>query len=111
MQDIHQKLLELFDPELEEELCGLIDSNGLIHHAPNVHPEPTKGFRMHAVTLLDLMTRLEIVATWHTHPEGDATLSQEDYAGFTQWSDLTHYIVANDEVRSYVVEDGLVLPA
>lgn len=112
MNDIHAQLAELFDPEVEEELCGLIDADGGIVQVPNIHPEPTRGFRLDPMTMLDLMSTNEIVGTWHTHPQGDAALSQEDYAGFLQWPALTHYVIGiGGEVRAYQVEDNLVLNA
>lgn len=112
MNDIHAQLAELFDPEVEEELCGLITAEGAVIAVTNIHPEPTKGFRLDPVTMLDLMNTYEIAGTWHTHPYGDATFSQEDYAGFLNWPDLTHYVVGlGGEVRAYIVEDNLVLNA
>jgi proteasome lid subunit RPN8/RPN11 len=110
MNDIHTQLVELFDPELKEELCGLITAEGRLFLVPNVHAEPTKGFQLDPVAFLNLLTTYEIVGTWHTHPQGDAALSQEDYAGFLQWPMLTHYIVGLDgDVRAYEVEADLVL--
>lgn len=109
MTDITHKLLEI--PQASVELCGLITAGGEILHVPNVHSEPDKGFRMEPQTLLNFMSNHDVVGTWHTHPEGDAALSQEDYAGFIQWPNLIHYIVGNGEVRAYIVENDLVLNA
>lgn len=111
MSDIISKLNELFDPSNEEEACGLIGATGEVYPVDNVHAEPTKGFRLKPDDMLQLMQEHEITGTWHTHPEGDSTLSQEDYAGFLQWPDLEHYIVSKDGVAKYIVDDGLVLIA
>lgn len=97
-----------------EERCGLILKSGDVIECPNTHPDPKVGFRLPAADLV--RHEGELAGSWHTHPENDANLSHEDYAGFLQWPDLEHYIVGRDvlgdiEVRSYVVHDGAVLRA
>ncbi len=102
-------LHELYDPAELREVCGLIDIYGHVHLVDNVHTEPEKGYRMDPVSALRLLNDQEIVATVHTHPNGTSNLSQEDYAGFSLWPDLAHYIVGNDGITHYWFEDGLLL--
>jgi proteasome lid subunit RPN8/RPN11 len=49
-----------------------------------------------------------LAGTWHTHPGKEAALSQDDYLGFANWPELTHYIVGTDGVRAYRVVDGII---
>jgi proteasome lid subunit RPN8/RPN11 len=102
-------LLKLYDPSESREICGLIDVYGHIHLVENVHAEPEKGYRMDAVAALRLLNDQDITATVHTHPKGDSNLSQEDYAGFSLWPELTHYVVGHDGVTKYWFENGLLL--
>lgn len=89
------------------ERCGLILKTGEIVELPNRHPQPWDFF---AIAQEDLdRYRLNIDATWHTHPKGTANLSVEDYLLFRDklpaWF---HYIISRDEVRCYYVRDNLV---
>lgn len=88
------------------ERCGLVLSDGKAVECNNSHPEPSNGFVIPARALLKHEGRIK--GTWHTHPHGDSLLSQEDYAGFSQWPDLTHFIIGLDGVRAYRVEDGII---
>lgn len=90
-----------------EERCGLILEGGKIITAPNIHPEPTNGFMIDPSALL--LNEQKMIGTWHTHPNGQSVLSAADHQGFRQWPNLTHYVIGEDGVRAYEVEDGLVL--
>lgn len=87
MQDIATFLTAEGTPER----CGIIKKDGAVLELPNVHEEPTKGFRMGVNDILEHFGDAE--ATWHTHPGMDPNLSEDDFAGFSNWPDLTHYIV------------------
>ena len=89
------------------ERCGLVLKNGRLIETENTHEDPIKGFRIDARELLKHEDNL--AGTWHTHPGMSANLSNEDRKGFLQWPHLTHYIIGTDGVRSYVVEDGMVM--
>lgn len=103
-------LISTLRPNDEHERCGLV-INGKIIEVANTHPEPDKGFRMDPKILVKKIEKAE--ATWHTHPKSDPVLSEEDYAGFTQWPKLVHHIIGvrdgKVEVESYKVDNGLVM--
>lgn len=108
MNDITTQLVEVFNLGGPEERCGIITAEGEVVHITNTHEDPTVGFYMDPEEFLSHVE--DAVATWHTHPNGDATFSEEDYAGFLQWPSLAHYIVGQGgEIRGYRVEDQLVL--
>lgn len=49
-------------------------------------------------------------ATWHTHPGQSGNLSIDDYWAFKNWPQFVHYIVGNDGVWMFRVDDtGKVL--
>ena len=80
-------------------------ANGKIIEAKNLAPEPENAFEIPP----EVMIMEGVVGTWHTHVKGDSNLSAEDYVGFLQWPNLTHWIVSREGVRGYVIEDGVVL--
>lgn len=63
-----------------------------------------------AVASEDILAYIDqAAATWHTHTNGTANLSMEDYESFVSNPNLKHFIVAVDEVRGYEVVNGQVL--
>ena len=106
MRAIARKLRRKLKPSDTEERCGLILVDGTAVQVDNVHPQPQRGFMMRPEVLVKHGD--ELAGTWHTHPGQSATLSQEDYSGFCHWPQLIHYIVGNDGVRAYRVEDGII---
>jgi proteasome lid subunit RPN8/RPN11 len=93
MLDIQQQLLDLYNHEVSEERCGLVTDEGELIELDNGHDQPELGYVMNARQVLTAMDDYIITGTWHTHPDDDPNLSQEDYAGFSLWPDLIHYIV------------------
>ena len=105
-----QDLISLLLPDDLDERCGLIVNDKIVE-ITNIHLEPTKGFRMDPE---ELMARVDdATATWHTHPASDPGLSEQDYAGFTQWPNLVHHIIGvrdgEPTIESYRVTNGLVI--
>lgn len=103
-------LISLLGSDDTKEKCGLI-VKGKILELTNIHEKPETGFRMDPQQLVEHVG--EATATWHTHPKSTPVLSEEDYAGFTQWPELVHHIVGvrngNVEVETYQVKNKLVV--
>lgn len=89
------------------ERCGLILDDGTIIEVPNICNEPEHGFEISPTSIFPIEDR--IVGTWHTHPDGTTNLSDDDYYGFLNWPDWKHYIISNDEIACYIVQDGAVM--
>lgn len=107
MPDILSKLQSKLQAGDELERCGLVLKSGRIIELENRHPRPANGF---AISVSEMDRRYDKLAgTWHTHPHGNACLSQEDYLGFSGWPGLTHYIVGRDEIRAYRADDDGVV--
>ncbi|MBD9544247.1 hypothetical protein IB276_32910 [Ensifer sp. ENS04] len=101
------RLLELY--EGPQERCGFILKTGEIVEVVNICPTPTNGFDMRGE---DLIRYTPIAsASWHTHPGEDSNLSAGDFQSFLNWPELDHYIVGNDGVTRFRVEDGDVYVA
>lgn len=102
---------DLYKHDVKEERCGVVLKDGTIVEGANLHDEPEKGFRLDPMTLLE--NEDELAGTWHTHPDSDPNLSQEDYAGFLNWPNLSHFIIGlragEVVVKEYIVENGLVV--
>jgi proteasome lid subunit RPN8/RPN11 len=106
VRDIVRKLKRKLLHTDTRERCGLVLSDGMVFQLDNIHPDPERGFMISGVELFKYQTML--AGTWHTHPGQSSVFSQEDHDGFMQWPDLTHFIVGNDGVRAYRVEDGII---
>lgn len=92
-----------------KEKVGFILHDGTIVEVMNIHPSPELHFEVSADDLLRFEDSAQ--ATWHTHPNGDANLSNDDYLAFLAWPQFTHYIVGSDGVRAYkaLPEQGIVV--
>lgn len=100
-------LLELY--EGPHERCGFILKTGEIVEVVNICQEPELGFDMRGEDIIKYAPIAS--ATWHTHPDDDSNLSAGDFHTFLNWPELEHYIVGNDGVTKFIVEDGDVLLA
>lgn len=88
------------------EQCGVVLKDGSVVVLPNTHPDPLHNFQMTAESLA--VYGEDIVAFWHTHPDGNANLSDTDYQNFLQFPDQLHYIVTQTRICEYNVLDNLV---
>jgi proteasome lid subunit RPN8/RPN11 len=108
--DIKSKLKAHLKPDDKHERCGFVTKRGRVVEVSNVAANPENAFKIDPSETIKWLDR-GIVATWHTHPHGSANLSGEDYSCFLTWDDLQHYVVGQDHVALYTVEDGLVVQA
>lgn len=106
MRAIVRKLKSKLKAGDTTERCGLILRGDKVVEIENIHPEPENGFMVPAKDMVKHESKL--IGTWHTHINQSAALSQMDYIGFSQWPELTHFIIGNDGIRAYEVEDGFV---
>ena len=106
MNALASRLKRKLRPTDTEERCGLVLRDGRCFQVENTHGEPARGFRLDASEMVK--HEGELAGTWHTHPNQTAALSEEDFMGFRQWPDLTHYIIGTDGVRGYRVVDGFL---
>jgi proteasome lid subunit RPN8/RPN11 len=91
------------------ERVGFILTDGSVVEVENVAPKKLAKHQF-AVSAEDLVRYEDTaVATWHTHPGTTGNLTYEDMLSFKSWPDLTHYIVGNDGVWTFRVEDGEVV--
>ena len=94
--------------EGEEERCGVV-VNGEIIELVNIHPEPKEGFEIDPSDILRYITDME--AVWHTHPGASSVLSGVDKSYMEMWPDVKHFVVGEDGITEYKVENGVVLNA
>lgn len=113
MPDIISKLLKQLTPEGTAERCGILTQAGKLIELDNIYENPVEGFRFSPQDSLEHLAGDAAASTWHTHPGEDPNLSEQDYAGFLQWPDLTHWIVGTRDGEplaiEYVVDNGLVV--
>lgn len=106
MRAIASKLKRKLKKGDKLERCGVVLVDGCVLETPNVHAKPEVGFMLRPEDMIKHGDQL--AGSWHTHPGHTAALSHEDYKGFSQWPQLTHYIIGIDGVRAYAVVDGFV---
>lgn len=102
-----EKLLSKYDEEIEH--IGFVLKNGKIVEVENICDKPEEGFEVKGEDIA--LYALTAKATWHTHPKADFNLSANDFNMFLNWPELDHYIIGNNGIRKYAVEDGEVLIA
>jgi hypothetical protein len=100
-------LIQLYEGDFER--VGFILKTGEIVEVANICENPSEGFDVSGADLLKFAPIAQ--ATWHTHPGADSNLSTSDWHSFLNWPELDHYIIGNDGVTKFVVEDGEVLIA
>lgn len=100
------KELRAFIDGLPRERVGLVLDDGEVVELPNISSEPEDSFFVSATDMLPYLDRVR--ATWHTHPMGGLEPSSMDMVFFRSWPDLTHWIVAQEGERSFVVRNGQV---
>lgn len=101
---LRDKFSAVFDANGPER-CGVILSSGKIAEMPNIHPDQTNGFAFDA----SILNRMDVVATWHTHPRTGPNLSVEDYRMFQQHPRLGHFIVSASDVWLFIVNDDILV--
>lgn len=64
-----------------------------------------EGFYIPDYDALEMMCEEGVIATFHTHPNMSANLSKEDFSSFQNWGHLLHFIVGNNGVMCYKVNN------
>ena len=91
-----------------EETCGFILKDGTVIEVANIHPDPTRYFRMSESEIEKHLPEIDIF--WHSHPNGNLNLSLSDYFSFTQYPDHKHRIYGfDDKYAEYYVRRGFVM--
>lgn len=101
-----KELSKKYNDEGPERL-GFILRSGEVVELPNSHDDPEQGARFLSDDLFEYLYsgNFDVVATWHTHPSATCNLSGEDYIAFNNNPQVEHYIVGNDGVAKYFVDE------
>lgn len=106
-----EELQNKYSDEGIERIGFILEDNSVVELV-NAHDDPEAGAQFLSEELFaylyDPDRDQEVVATWHTHPNQSSNLSGEDYTAFLNYPELDHYIIGNNGVSSYYVEDGVV---
>lgn len=86
------------------ERAGFILNDNMIVECKNHCLNPNDGFEISGNDLIQYETSM--IATWHTHPGGNADLSPADFIAFRNWPMLKHYVIGKDCTRCYEVRSG-----
>lgn len=101
-----EELSSRVDPD--QERGGFVLRDGTVVELANTAEDPKNNFRPADTELLEVID-LDIAAMWHTHPEGTANLSVEDWNAFLSWPEIQFIIAAPGEVRFYGVKGRAVV--
>ena len=106
---LDEKLLKKYN-QFGNERIGFVLADGTLVDIKNKHSSPDEGASASSTDLFKYMFsgEFEVIATWHTHPSKPCNLSGEDYRGFLAYPDIAHYIIGEDGLAKFIVEDGVV---
>lgn len=94
------------------EVCGFIMKDDSVIEIPNTSANPESGFLMSVHHLSTLITDPDdIVAIWHTHPNGTTHLSGEDIRSMVEgyiYPDWEYYTVTASVVTKWNVKEFLL---
>ncbi len=91
-----------------EERGGYITSDFKTHEVENSHPNKVEGFAF-SIDDLEKLEDEDVIATFHTHPDGKANLSKEDAIAFKNWYEFSHFIVGKEKIMCYKVTDRFTI--
>lgn len=98
---ITSDLLRMYEGDLER--CGFVLKTGDLVEVPNICTDPKQGFEMRGEDII--MYSAIAQASWHTHPGDSANLSTNDWESFRNYPELDHYIIGNDGVRKFAIDE------
>lgn len=91
----------------DEERCGFVLKTGEIVEVENICEDRQNGFQVKSEDVFKHLLIAE--ATWHTHPGASKNLSANDHQAFRNFPEWKHYIIGEDGVACYVVQNGMVI--
>ncbi len=106
------------------EVCGLIGGSNdfarVVTAVPNASLTPRVAYEMERQAMVDAVitfqrARLDVVAIYHSHPDGGAEPSSTDVQQAT-WPDAVYLIIGKSEeqeidIRAWAIRYGVVEPA
>ena len=109
--------------EYPYEVCGLMGGHDytveIAAHIPNASLTPHTAFELERQAMVDQIVAFqrdnqEVVAIYHSHPNGSADPSERDIAEAT-WPDAVYVIIGlgdleTPDVRAWTLRDGEVEP-
>jgi proteasome lid subunit RPN8/RPN11 len=102
---LYEKLKEFLNET--DERVGFVLTSGEVVEVENICPDKTNGFEVKAEDILKYED--QIISSWHTHPGAKSCLSPNDYYGFLNYTNWTHFIVGTEGITEYTVENGAII--
>lgn len=100
MFDLHA---QFYQPEGAERV-GFILKDSKVIECVNIALDSEYVFMIQSQDIFLAVT--QGVASWHTHPGRPSQFSPEDALAFANYPDMVHYILGDDGVSAYKVEDN-----
>lgn len=107
--DLKSRLNELLEDSSDPERVGFVLDDDVIVEVENVCSEPTDGFEIRSEDLLKYEGRIK--ASWHTHPGASSNPSIGDLQSFLNYPDWVHYIIGEQGVVVFKVNNGKLVIA
>lgn len=107
LSDVQKKIKDLKDKYYSDEgfeRAGFILEDLTLIEIPNISADPENSFLMYPDEAVKYCERA--IATWHTHPNGSANLSKEDYDLCFNWPDLYHVVLGKRDSAKIFKCDG-----
>ena len=102
------ELSNKYADEGNERLGFVLEDNSVVE-LTNGHDDPEYGAQYLAEDLFNFVYNPDFehqaIASWHTHPSKPSNLTGDDFIAFTNHPQLVHYIIGNDGVRKFYVDE------
>lgn len=87
------------------EVGGYINAENTVVVCENDSPNPLENFSFKMEDLESINDEEDVVALFHTHPNGTAAMTKQDFKAFLNYPDFFHLIVGKAEVLCYRITE------
>ena len=105
--DLQKKTIETLRSLYKDdgiEIGGYIKNENVVV-CKNDSPNPIENFSFTIDDLIRINDEEGTFVLFHTHPNGTAVMSKQDFRAFLNYPDFLHLIVGKDEVLCYKVTE------
>lgn len=87
------------------EIGGYITPDNAVIVCENDSPNPVENFAFKMEDLEKINDEENVVALFHTHPNGTGVMSKQDFKAFLNYPQFFHLIVGKSEVLCYKITE------
>lgn len=105
--ELEKKILKRLRSLYKDDGCeiGGYIKNGEVVVCENDSPNPVENFSFKIEDLEKINDEEGVVALFHTHPNGTAAMTKQDFKAFVNYPSFFHLIVGKDDLLCYKVTE------